>query len=435
MLVRVAAAKVISTVICKGVSLNVCLPDFSERVSQQDQALLNELCYGTLRYYPSIKKVISQLLDKPLKKKDHEIVALMASALYQLSHTRIPGHAAVNESVAACKALQRPWAKGLVNALLRRFIREQSVIEQALASDAEYLFAHPQWLIEIIQAAWPEQAEAILDANNRRAPMTLRVNEALISRDNYLSRHCSDGSALATRFSGVGVRLLEAKPVTDVPGFDQGLVSVQDEAAQLAALLLDVQAGQRVLDACCAPGGKTCHILESAPELQGLVAVDIDPQRLERVRENLDRLQLFGAGGNIDVVTADVAQIESWWDEILFDRILLDAPCSATGVIRRHPDIKLLRKPEDIDKLAQLQRTMLTKLWPLLRTGGQLLYATCSVLPQENDDVIEKFIASQDDVELLTVNTGAGCATNFGRQLFPQHDGHDGFYYSLLEKT
>ena len=374
--------------------------------------------------------MISKLLDKPLKKKDHEILTLIASALYQLGHTRIPGHAAVNESVAACKALKRPWAKGLVNALLRRFIREQSDIEQALEKDAEYLFSHPQWLIDIIQEAWPDQAQAIFEANNQRAPMTLRVNQALITRDRYLSAHCVEGSALATRFSGVGVQLVDAKLVTDVAGFNQGMVSVQDEAPQLAALLLDVQAGQRVLDACCAPGGKTCHILESAPGLQELVAIDIDSQRLDRVRENLNRLQF-----SVTLINADVADTESWWDKAPFDRILLDAPCSATGVIRRHPDIKLLRKREDIDKLAELQNEMLTKLWPLLRTGGRLLYATCSVLPQENDDVIEKFINSHDSVDLLTINTGAGCSTDFGRQLFPQHNGHDGFYYSLLEKT
>lgn len=431
MLVRVAAAKVIARVTSEGVSLNSCLPEFSDKVSAQDQALLSELCYGTLRRYPAISKIINTLLDKPLKQKDRDILALLACALYQLIYTRIPSHAVVNESVAACKQLKRPWAKGLINALLRGFIRDQQTIEQDLANLPEYASAHPQWLIDVLNKAWPEEAKAIMAANNGRAPMTLRVNELRISRDEYLSTHCSgaNGLATATKFSMAGVQLARAKAVNEIPGFDQGMVSVQDEAAQLAASLLDVQAGQRVLDACCAPGGKTCHILESASDVGEVIAIDIDAQRLDRVRENLNRLQL-----SVELLSADVADPDSWWDGQLFDRILLDAPCSATGVIRRHPDIKLLRKPEDIAKLAALQQAMLARLWPLLKVGGKLLYATCSILPQENDEVIEQFLSGVNNAQLYPVATDAGRSTNFGRQLFPQDGSHDGFYYSLLEK-
>ncbi len=431
MLVRVAAAKVIERVTSEGLSLNSCLPQFSAQVSDQNQALLSELCYGTLRQYPAISKIIDTLLDKPLKKKDQAILALLACALYQLVHTRIPSHAVVNESVAACKQLKRPWAKGLINALLRGFIRDQHAIEQDLAKQPEYVSAHPQWLIDAFIKAWPGKAQTIMSANNGRAPMTLRVNALRISRNEYLSRHCSEtgGITTATKFSTAGVQLARAKMVSEIPGFDQGMVSVQDEAAQLAASLLDVQAGQRVLDACCAPGGKTCHILESAPDVGKVIAIDIDAQRLDRVRENLDRLQL-----SVELLSADVADPASWWDGKAFDRILLDAPCSATGVVRRHPDIKLLRKPEDIAKLAALQQVMLAKLWPLLKVGGRLLYATCSILPEENDQVIEQFLRGVNNARLQQVATDAGHKTNFGRQLFPQEGGHDGFYYALLEK-
>lgn len=429
MLVRVAAARVLARVIQDGLSLNVCLAEFAQKVPDKEQPLLGELCYGTLRQYPAILRIIARLLDKPLKEKDSEILALMACALYQLTDTRIPDHAVVNESVAACVKLKRPWAKGLINASLRRFIRERHVIEAALAGDPEYIFAHPNWLIEAIERAWPVQARDIFAANNQRAPMTLRVNALRTTRSDYLAANFSQDTARATHFSDAGVQLSQPAPVTDVAVFGDGLVSVQDEAAQLAASLLEVKAGQRVLDACCAPGGKTCHILETTPTLTELVAIDIDPQRLEKVGQNLHRLKLEAS-----LVAVDVSATDSWWDGVLFDRILLDAPCSASGVIRRHPDIKLLRKPEDIDKLAERQLAMLVRLWPLLKVGGRLLYATCSVLPTENDAVIGRFIDGVTDAGIRPVATQAGSATAFGRQLFPVVDGHDGFYYALLEK-
>jgi 16S rRNA (cytosine967-C5)-methyltransferase len=429
MSVRVAAAKAIAGVIGKGESLNHCLPELSKKVAVKDQALLSELVYGSLRRFPANYKIIEILLEKPLKQKDIQITALLVCALYQIISTRIPSHAILNESVIACKKLQRPWAKGLVNAVLRRFIRERQEIDASLVNDSEYLYAHPQWLIDTLEKSWPDHLQDILNANNQRAPMTLRVNELRVTRQDYLSTYFADGSAVPTHCSRVGVQLEHPMAVSDVPGFGEGLVSVQDEAGQLAASILDVQAGQEVLDACSAPGTKTCHILESSPSLKRLIAVDIDRSRLIKVEENFDRLKLSAS-----LVQADVADTAAWWDGQLFDRILLDAPCSATGVIRRHPDIKLLRKPADIDKLAEQQLAILDKLWPLLKVGGNLLYSTCSVVSGENDGVIKKFTGSVNNCRLVPIDVEAGFATEFGRQLFPVTGGHDGFYYAMLAK-
>lgn len=428
--VRVAAAKTVAAVIGKGISLNQCLPEFGDKVSDRDQALLSELVYGSLRKFPANKKIIEKLLEKPLKQKEIAITALLACALYQIVDTRIPVHAILNESVAACKKLQRPWAKGLVNALLRRFIREREQIEASLLNEPEYLFAHPQWLIDRIGNSWPGDLKDIISANDQRAPMTLRVNKLCMTRKDYLSTYFADGTAVVTQYSNAGIQLQQPVAISEVPGFGAGLVSVQDEAGQLAASILDARPGQRVLDACSAPGGKACHILELAPGIKQLIAVDIDRSRLARVRENLDRLKLTAL-----LVQADVADTASWWDGQSFDRILLDAPCSATGVIRRHPDIKLLRKSADIDKLAEQQLAILSKLWPTLQIGGRLLYATCSVLTEENDGVIEKFMGSVPNCNLLATNIQAGVDTRFGRQLFPVGGAHDGFYYAMLGKS
>jgi 16S rRNA (cytosine967-C5)-methyltransferase len=429
MLVRVAAAKIVAGTL-QGVSLATSLPQISQKVSVQDQALLSELCYGSLRQYSAICQIVAYLLDKPLRKKERDIQALLICAIYQLTSTRIPPHAVINESVVACEKLKRPWAKALVNAALRRFLREREKIETLFINDEEYTLAHPRWLIDLLGQAWPDRKNAIMVANNHRAPMTLRVNVLRLGRDEYLAKYFSADSAAATIYSDAGIQLGQPVTVSLLPGFSEGLISVQDEAAQLAALLLNAQIGDRVLDACCAPGGKTSHILETAPRLKELVSIDIDPLRLAKVQENLTRLKLSAT-----LVNADVAATDSWWDGALFDRILLDVPCSATGVIRRHPDIKLLRKPEDIDKLAEQQLTMLLKIWPMLKSGGRLLYATCSVLPQENDAVIERFSVSTKDARLVDVNILAGVATDFGRQLFPKLEGHDGFYYAMLEKS
>lgn len=427
---REAAARVVARVVGEGVMLNDALEAFAELVPAQDRPLLSELGYGALRFYPALDPVLGRLVRKPLKSKDIVVHTLLICALYQLCHTRIPDHAVVNESVEAAKTLGRPWARGLINGVLRRFLREREQIETALSSDLAAQSAHPFWLVEAIEQAWPEQAELILAANNQRAPLTLRLDITRQAREAYLAESFSDGGAAPTVYSDCGVQLENPRPVENIPGFASGLVSVQDEAAQLAALLLAAVPGDRVLDACCAPGGKTCHLLELTPNLGQLVAIDIDGKRLGRVRENLERLQV-----NATLLQADVTATREWWDGRAFDRILLDAPCSATGVIRRHPDIKLLRQAGDIAKLAELQRDMLGRLWPLLRRGGRLLYATCSILPMENDRVIAAFLQNIADARLVPVETRAGIKTEYGRQLFPKAGGHDGFYYALLEKV
>ena len=346
-------------------------------------------------------------------------------------YMRIAEHAIINETVSAVSNLNRPWAKGLVNAVLRSFQRQQQEILDNQTDNLVFQTAHPKWLLNKINEAWPSEiATQIIEANNQRAPMTLRVNSLRTSREDYL-RTLEDAGIVAspTEYSAQGILLETPRDVTDLPGFGDGVISVQDEAAQLAAHLMLLESGQRVLDACCAPGGKTCHILESQPDLSSVLAIDLEQRRLVRVFENLERLRLAAK-----LVAADANDLDSWWDGNAFDRILLDAPCSATGVIRRHPDIKILRKPADIDKLAAIQTEILVSLWQTLKPGGILLYATCSVLPIENDQIIRGFIRSQDDAQLVPIDATWGITTDHGRQLFPLENGNDGFYYSRLKK-
>jgi 16S rRNA (cytosine967-C5)-methyltransferase len=427
---RAAAAEVIAKVL-RGQSLSALLPEYSGKVDEKDRPLLKELCFGSLRWYPQIAIILKGLIEKPLREKDLEIQGLMASGIYQLMHMRIAEYAIINETVSAVGNLNRPWAKGLVNAVLRNFQRQQQNILDKEAENLVFQTAHPKWLLKKINDAWPSEiASQIIKANNQRAPMTLRVNGLHTSREDYLSTLEDAGIvASATDYSAQGVLLETPRDVTELPGFSDGYISVQDEAAQLAAHLLLLGSGQRVLDACCAPGGKTCHILESQPDLTSLLAIDLEPRRLVRVTENLERLGL-----EAELKAADANNLDRWWDGKAFDRILLDAPCSATGVIRRHPDIKILRKPADIDKLAALQTQILVSLWQTLKPGGILVYATCSVLPAENDQIIRGFITSQDDAQLMPIDAIWGIATDHGRQLFPLENGNDGFYYSRLKK-
>ena len=428
--VRVVAAEAIGQVL-RGRSLSTVLPKYSQKVADNDQSLLKELCFGTLRWYPQLQAIVNHLMSKPIKDKEREIQALLACGIYQLMYMRVADHAAINETVAATVKLKRLWAKGLVNAVLRNFQRQQQQITEQLANAAEFETAHPQWLINRIQKAWPEQAREILTANNLQAPMCLRVNATHCSRDDYLKLLAEkEIQASKTEYSAVGIWLNSPRDVTELPGFEDGWVSVQDESAQLAASLLDVQPDHVVLDACCAPGGKTCHILESEPKLAALTAIDLEASRLERCKDNLQRLNL-----QANLIAADVGAIEEWWDNNPFDRILLDAPCSASGVIRRHPDIKLLRKDTDIDNLSKIQTELLEKVWKTLRKGSMLIYATCSVLPQENDQVVAQFLATNNDASVVKIEADWGKATDFGRQIFPSAKGGDGFYYSRLQKN
>ena len=427
---RLAAARALAAVLAGKASLASSLPTQLERVSDRDKGLVQELAFGTARWQPRLSALALALLSKPFRKADQDVEALLLVGLYQLLYTRIPAHAAIAETVGCATALKKPWAKGLLNAVLRRAQREAETLLPTLEKDPVVLTAHPRWLQKSLKAFWPDDWLAICEANNCHPPFTLRVNQRVTSRDAYLAELLDCGIAgEATPFSKDGITLATACDVTALPGFADGAVSVQDEAAQLAADLLMLEPEQRVLDACCAPGGKTCHILESQAQLREVVAIDLEPQRLERVKANLERLKLKAS-----IVAGDARAVDQWWDGQVFQRILLDAPCSATGVIRRHPDIKLTRQTDDIAALAQLQGELLDALWPTLAENGILLYATCSTLPTENTEVIAAFLQRTSDAQELPFQAAFGKAQPHGKQLLAQVGGHDGFYYARLIK-
>ncbi|PYY86356.1 16S rRNA (cytosine(967)-C(5))-methyltransferase [Pseudomonas sp. TKO26] len=432
---RLAAAKALTAVLNGKASLNSSLPIQLDKVEVRDRGFTQDLAFGTARWQPRLSALAAKLLQKPFKAADADVEALLLVGLYQLLYTRVPAHAAIGETVGCADKLKKPWAKALLNAVLRRAQRESEALLAELEHDPVVRTAHPRWLQKSLKAFWPEHWEAICAANNAHPPMILRVNRRHHSRDAYLKLLSEAGvAAKACVYSQDGIVLDEAGDVRSLPGFAEGWISVQDEAAQLAAELLELAPGQRVLDACCAPGGKTCHILEVQPALSGVVAVDLEAKRLVRVRENLDRLKL-----DAQLIAADGRDTQAWWDGQPFQRILLDAPCSATGVIRRHPDIKLTRQPEDIAALAQLQGELLDALWQTLEVGGILLYATCSTLPTENTEVIEAFLGRTPGARELDIGgqlgqPAAGLKQPHGRQLLAQEGGHDGFYYAKLIK-
>ncbi|MCF6761246.1 16S rRNA (cytosine(967)-C(5))-methyltransferase RsmB [Pseudomonas fragi] len=427
---RLAAAKALTAVLNGKASLNSSLPLQLDKVEVRDRGLTQDLAFGTARWQPRLSALANKLLQKPFKAADADVEALLLVGLYQLLYTRIPAHAAIGETVGCADKLKKPWAKALLNAVLRNAQRESEALLVELEHDPVVRTAHPRWLQKSLKAFWPQQWEAICAANNAHPPMILRVNRRHHSRDGYLQLLVEAGiEAQPCTFSQDGIVLAAACDVRNLPGFAEGWISVQDEAAQLAADLLDLAPGQRVLDACCAPGGKTCHILEVEPRLAGVVAVDLEAKRLVRVRENLERLGL-----SAELIAADGRDTATWWDGKPFQRILLDAPCSATGVIRRHPDIKLTRQPDDIAALATLQGELLDAMWPTLEVGGILLYATCSTLPTENTEVIEAFLARTPGARELDIAGQFGIKQPHGRQLLAQEGGHDGFYYAKLIK-
>ncbi len=427
---RLAAAKALAAVLNGKASLNSSLPTQMDKVEDRDRGFTQDLAFGTARWQPRLSALAAKLLQKPFKAADADVEALLLVGLYQLLYTRVPAHAAIGETVGCADKLKKPWAKALLNAVLRRAQRESEALLAELEHDPVVRTAHPRWLQKSLKAFWPEQWEAICAANNAHPPMILRVNRRHHSRDAYLQLLTDAGiNATPCVYSVDGIVLEAATDVRSLPGFAEGWISVQDEAAQLAADLLDLAPGQRVLDACCAPGGKTCHILEVEKDLAAVVAVDLEAKRLVRVRENLARLGL-----SAELIAADGRDTATWWDGKPFQRILLDAPCSATGVIRRHPDIKLTRQPDDIAALAVLQGELLDALWPTLEVGGILLYATCSTLPTENTEAIEAFLARTSGARELDLATTAGIKQPHGRQLLAQEGGHDGFYYAKLIK-
>ncbi|PXX62095.1 16S rRNA m(5)C-967 methyltransferase [Pseudomonas sp. LAMO17WK12:I10] len=432
---RLAAAKALTSVLNGKASLNSSLPTLLDKVEARDRGFTQDLAFGTARWQPRLAALAAKLLQKPFKAADADVEALLLVGLYQLLYTRVPAHAAIGETVGCADKLKKPWAKALINAVLRRAQRESEALFAELERDPVVRTAHPRWLQKSLKAFWPEQWEAICAANNAHPPMILRVNRRHHSRIAYLQLLGEAGvAAKPCVYSQDGIVLDEAADVRALPGFAEGWISVQDEAAQLAAELLELAPGQRVLDACCAPGGKTCHILEVEPALAGVVAVDLEAKRLVRVQENLDRLGL-----NAELIAADGRDTAKWWDGKPFQRILLDAPCSATGVIRRHPDIKLTRQADDIAALASLQGELLDAMWSTLEVGGILLYATCSTLPTENTEVIEAFLARTPGARELDIagqlgQPPAGLKQPHGRQLLAQEGGHDGFYYAKLIK-
>ena len=428
---RATAARVLQQVIYGGESLTEALQQTAvQQVAANEQALLRDLCFGSLRWHERLSALLAKLLSKSLKAADKDVECLLRIGLYQLIYQRTPDHAAVNETVKAVKKLRKQWAEKLVNGVLRSFLREQESLLAQLDQQDSARYAFPAWLLERVRTAWPDDWQAILTASNTHAPMTLRVNQQQGSTQAYLAALLAVGiSADSVAAVPSALMLHKAVGVEQLPRFAAGGVSVQDAAAQLAATLLACESGMRVLDACAAPGGKTAHLLETTPDLQ-LLALDSSASRLQRVHENLQRLQLTA-----QVVAADAGDLAAWWNGQAFDRILLDAPCSATGVIRRHPDIKVLRRDADIANLQQEQARLLQALWQTLKPGGLLLYATCSILPDENNLQVAQFLQRQTDAVLLPLSEGWGRTVSIGRQVLPGDAGMDGFYYALLQKA
>ncbi len=441
--VRAEAARIVASLLNQHGSLANLLPkpELDVDGSSEGHALLRELCFGTCRWYYSLEYTLNQLIDKPIRNKDADIHCLLLVGLYQLSFLRLPDYAAINETVNATVVLKKPWAKKLLNGVLREFQRRQAQTPDVLppgVSDAARL-SYPDWLFDTLKSAWPEHYEAIMEQGNQHPPMTLRVNQRLCSVADYLLQLESHGiAAHAGRFASTAIYLEKACPVTALPGFAEGLVSVQDEASQLIPDILALSPGIRVLDACAAPGGKTCHMLEHQPDLAAVVALDVEERRLARLSQNLERLRLQSMP--VSIVAEDATAIDQWWDGQFFDRILLDAPCSATGIIRRQPDVKVLRRASDIPRLNVLQGQLQDRLWTTLKPGGLMLYTTCSILPAENSRQIELFLQRTPDAQELSINAGVGenewgHVCTHGRQLFPENWGPDGFFYALLKKS
>jgi 16S rRNA (cytosine967-C5)-methyltransferase len=418
--VRAVAAQLVAQVLEQRVTADELLP--AAAVAPRDQSLLAALVFGALRWHFRLEWQASRLLARPLKQGQAELAALLRIGLLQLQELRIPEHAAVSATVDAAAVLGQRSAGGLINAVLRRFLREREAIARAAELVDEARFAHPRWLVDALRADYPAEWQTVLAANNSPPPMWLRVNLLRTTRAAYLDALDAAGmTAIADDDVATAVRLTEPAAVEALPGFAAGQVSVQDLSAQRAAALLGLEPGQRVLDACAAPGGKTGHILEVLAGTGEVWAVERDAPRLDLIRDNLQRLGLAA-----QLVAGDATKPADWWDGRPFDRILIDAPCSATGVIRRHPDIKVLRRPADVARAVALQAELLRALWPLLAAGGRLLYATCSVLQRENDEQIAAFRAAEPAVE-----PAEGVAS---LQLLPEEARGDGFYYAGLRK-
>jgi 16S rRNA (cytosine967-C5)-methyltransferase len=432
---RSLAAHAVARILREGVTLDAVLKDALAAADPQLAPSVRSLSYGAVRGYYRHEAILGRLLSAPVKSLDHLVRALLSVALYELEDERTPEYAVVDAAVQTAKATDAVRAAGLINAVLRRYLRERRTLDAEIARNPANRHASPVWLADRLRADWPVRWTQLLAAGDAQAPMWLRVNSRRGTAGEYLEK---------LRQKGIGARAEERVPqalvldtpcdVHELPGFAQGLVSVQDLGAQCVAFPLGLAPGQRVLDACAAPGGKTALMAEREPALAKLVAVDVDPQRLARVRDNLGRGEL-----SAELVAGDAGSPDVWWDGVPFDRILLDAPCSALGVIRRHPDIRLRKSPSDIDKLPQLQARLLAAAWRLLAGGGRLVYVTCTVTRSENRDLIADFLRRTPDAVSLPAEQWEGWphlgeADEFGRQILPGEAGADGFYYAALTK-
>lgn len=424
---RGCAAQILARVIGDGQSLTAALDAHLPKLKDHhDRAFVQAVCYGVVRHYFTLDFILAQLLSKPLKAKDSDIKALLLIGIYQLQFMRVKAHAAVSETVAAGK--HKPWSKGLLNGVLRQYQRDAETLMLACESDSNAKYNHPNWLREQLQQCWPEHVRQLLLANDQPPPMTLRVNLRQSNCEDYLAELTAQGiAAQLSPLCDSAIILDQPLPVEQLPGFATGRVSVQDLAAQLAAQLLELQPGHTVLDVCAAPGGKTAAMLERQPDIN-LLAIDIDGQRMQRVGDNLARLQLSAA-----TLVADATQTD-WAEGRQFDRILIDAPCSGLGVVRRHPDIKLLRRMSDIEVLHTLQSRILDASWSLLKPGGIVLYATCSVLKQENEQQIADFLQRHADATEMPMPDDWGHSRPHGRQIITGEQQMDGFYYARLRK-
>jgi 16S rRNA (cytosine967-C5)-methyltransferase len=427
---RAEAARALARVVFEGASLRSALADANLRIADsRDRALLAASLFAASRWWLRFDAALDALTEKPLPAKARNVRALLVIGIAQLAVLGLVEYAVVAASVDAVRVLGQPHYAGLVNAVLRRFLRERAALEAKLDENPVTRHAHPRWLIDAIARDWPDHVDAILAANNCEAPLTLRVNPRRGERAVLLEKlRAADIEAAAHADLPDAIVLAASTDVTRLPGYADGAFSVQDGAAQRVVDLFDLRDGQHVLDACAAPGGKTAHLLERAKV--DLVALDSDPSRLPRVHDNLARLGL----GAI-VLAGDAAIPDAWWDGRPFDRILIDAPCSATGIIRRQPDIKLHRRGADIAPLAANQQRLLDALWPLLAAGGRLVYTTCSLLRAENEALIAIFLDAHADARALPLPEQFGHAAGSGRQNLPGEGGMDGFYYALLEKN
>jgi 16S rRNA (cytosine967-C5)-methyltransferase len=432
---RSLSAHAVARVLREGVTLDAALRDALIAADPKLVPSVRSLSYGAVRGYFRHEAILGKLLSQPVRSLDFLVRALLSVALYEIEDARTPEYAVVDAAVQTAKATDAVRAAGLINAVLRRYLRERKTVDAEIASKPATRHAAPIWLADRLRADWPVRWTQLLAAGDSHAPMWLRVNSRMSSTADYLAQ---------LQAAGIGGRAEERVPhaivldspcdVYELPGFSTGMVSVQDLGAQCVAFPLNLAPGQRVLDACAAPGGKTALIAEREPSLKKLVAVDVDPHRLARVRDNLGR-----GGLGAEIVNGDAATAAKWWDGQPFDRILLDAPCSGLGVIRRHPDIRLRKSPADIDKLPVLQAKLLRSTWELLASGGRLVYVTCTVTRSENRDVIGAFLNNTPGASIVPVDTwdgwpGLGEADEYGRQILPGEAGADGFYYAALSK-